>query len=72
MHMILLDSGISEFQHNVSTVDIGYGVYDENGHGTKIVDIINKVAGFAKITSIKILNKYNECCLEDKGTRYLR
>ena len=65
MHMILLDSGISEFQHNVSAVDIGYGVYDENGHGTKIVDIVNKVAGFAKITSIKILNKCNECRLED-------
>lgn len=65
MHMIVLDSGISEFQNNVATVDIGYGAYDENGHGTKIVDIASNVASFAKITSIKILNKHNECSLED-------
>lgn len=65
MHMIILDSGISEYQKDILTVDIGHGTFDENGHGTKIVDITSKIANFAKITSIRILNRYNECSLSD-------
>lgn len=65
MHVIVLDSGMSEHQKNVCSVDIGYGTYDENGHGTKIIDVTSTVANFSKITSIKILNRYNECNLRD-------
>lgn len=63
--VIICDSGKSIYQDDVKFVDVGNGFIDENGHGTKIINLIKLISPVTKIISIKILNRKNECNLEE-------
>jgi len=65
MHAVIIDSGVSDCQKHVNTIDVGCGTTDENGHGTQIVNVVSKIVPFAQLSSIRILNKNNECSLQD-------
>lgn len=59
---IVCDSGVSKNQiSRVETLDIGYGVDDDNGHGTQIVNVLSMYITPENITSIKILDENKEC-----------
>ncbi len=63
--VVLCDSGISNNQKKfVKVIDIGYGWKDENGHGTKVIDVMQKYCD-TSIISIKILDKNNSCYLNN-------
>lgn len=63
--IIFCDSGVSKEQSAyVQTFDAGYGVWDENGHGTSLIDLVHNINKEIKIRSIKILDEKNEGTLE--------
>ena len=49
----IIDSGIKEGQ-NVPTIALGGSAYDEENHGSVVVDIIRELAPSAEITMIKL------------------
>lgn len=63
--IIFCDSGISKDQNEyVQAYDIGYGIYDANGHGTSLISLVHKINKNIELESIKILDKNNEGSLE--------
>lgn len=56
--IIICDSGIPEaFSGQVKSIDIGMGIYDDNGHGSTIVNLLNHLDPTTNIISIKMLDK---------------
>ena len=63
--IIFCDSGISKEQSGyVESYDIGYGVYDENGHGTSLIDLVHRINEKIEFKSIKMLDENNEGTLD--------
>ncbi|MBS6535610.1 hypothetical protein [Peptoniphilus harei] len=67
--IVLIDSGINIAQlKQVKAVDIGYGILDENGHGSILADIILKILSInnvnLEIVSLKILDKFKRGTLD--------
>lgn len=66
IRVVVCDSGISEQQNKYCTpIDIGYGVLDDNGHGTLIMETIHKIIGDnVRLFSIKILDSHRATTLD--------
>ncbi|WDV46273.1 hypothetical protein PV797_00930 [Clostridiaceae bacterium M8S5] len=65
LKVIICDSGIdTRFSDNIQTIDMGLGWKDEHGHGSQIAEINKSLLDYHCFTSIKLLNKNNECNLE--------
>lgn len=63
--IVFCDSGVSlEQMGYVQSYDIGYGIYDENGHGSSLIGLVHKINNRIRLKSIKILNKNNEGSLD--------
>lgn len=63
--IIICDSGVSSSQMNyIQPIDIGYGIYDTNGHGSELTRLIHIINSDLNILSIKILDENNCGTLE--------
>lgn len=60
----VMDSGVNKFYRNKITKCLNYteeDYVDENGHGTKCISIIDKIAPDTDFTVLKLLNKNLQC-----------
>lgn len=66
MNMVICDTGVSGNELNyITPIDIGFGIYDDNGHGSQLTKLIHLVSPKTNIYSIKILDKSREGTLAD-------